>query len=59
MKNDKTEIINILSTIPSSITESDIKDMFFIAEQHFLDKTPLSVKVSQKNKNKKKFQVIF
>ncbi|XP_075676094.1 TBC1 domain family member 23 [Dermatophagoides pteronyssinus] len=48
MKNDRTEIINILSTIPSSITESDIKDMFFIAEQHFLQKTPLSVKDFQK-----------
>ncbi|KAI7687111.1 hypothetical protein SSS_05213 [Sarcoptes scabiei] len=43
MKSTKQEIISILSRIPLSITESDIQDMFYIAEQHFLKQTPSSI----------------
>lgn len=45
-KANKDEIISTLSVIPSSLGSEDIKDMFFIAEQHFQGKTPNSVQVS-------------
>lgn len=44
VKTDRDEIIKTLSTIPSSLSDSDIKDMFFIADQHFLSKTPSSIR---------------
>lgn len=44
-KTGKDEITSTLSVIPSSLSESDIKDMFYIADQHFQSKTPSSVHV--------------
>ena len=50
-KINKEEIISTLSVIPSSLSESDIKDMFYIADQHFQGKTPNSVQVSFAGEN--------
>lgn len=53
-KNSRDEFISTLAVIPSSLAVDDIKDMFFIAEQHFLNKTPPSIQVLDVVKENKK-----
>lgn len=44
--DNKKAIIDYLSSVPKAICIEDIGDLFYLVEQHYVSRTPHTIKVS-------------